>query len=370
MQTDRQSSSIFIVGYIHTGTSLLKTILRRNPAVWAAAGETHFFQDLAKIKRRFPDLTDEGIRRDFIIFLIKLVYLGNKQAMWHGDEWAPADFGLNDTQLNGMLTTMAGVNEHEALFGMVIDQLAANADKSFWIEKTPEHVYYLDQLLHYLPDARVIELVRDPRATLASRKLRQTGDEWLDTKESKESLQVDRMTNYDLLLDAMMWKEAINAARDARRKRPQNIITIRYEDLVTNPVHVVQRICEFTGLEYSDDMLEVGWVNAATQMSDADPDVPKAQVGISKSAIEKWRKSLEEDEIFLAQTILKSEMREMGYEPIPTGLGAKMRSPLLVGSAAINLTRRMSKERRSPDRAHAAFNRVQRRVLKNLGIQR
>ncbi len=47
-----------------------------------------------------------------------------------------------------------------------------------------------------------------------------------------------------------------------------------------------------------------------------------------------------------------------------------MKSPLLVGGAAVNLTQRMSKGRRSPDRARAAFHRVQRRVLKNLGIQR
>ena len=30
---------IFIVGYIHTGTSLLKSMLRRDPTIFAAAGE-------------------------------------------------------------------------------------------------------------------------------------------------------------------------------------------------------------------------------------------------------------------------------------------------------------------------------------------
>ena len=370
MQANQPSSPIFIVGYIHTGTSLLKTILKRNPAVWAVAGETHFFQDLARIKGEFPDLSDAETHRDYIVFLIKLAYLGNKRAMWRRDEWSLADFGLTDAFLNDMLATTAGVNEYEALFGMVNDRLAANAGKTLWLEKTPEHVYYLGQLLRYLPDAKVIELVRDPRATLASRKLRQTGDEWLDAKETKESLEVDRMTNYDPLLDAMMWKEAINAAHDARRDRPQNIITVRYEDLAVNPVETLQRICRFTGLDYSDDMLEVGWVNAATQMSEAGSNAQAPRVGVSTTAIEKWRKSLEEDEIFLAQAILKSEMREMGYQPIRTSLGAKMKSPLLVGGAAVNLTQRMSKGRRSPDRARAAFHRVQRRVLKNLGIQR
>lgn len=370
MQANQPNSSIFIVGYIHTGTSLLKTILKRNPAVWAVTGETHFFQDLVRIKGEFSDLSDAETRRDYISFLIKLAYLGNKRAMWRRDEWTLADFGLTDAFLSDILAATADVNEHEALFGMVNDRLATNAGKTVWIEKTPEHVYYLGQLLHYLPNAKVIELVRDPRATLASRKLRQTGDAWLDAKETKESLEVDRMTNYDPILDAMMWKEAINAAHDVRRNRPQNIITIRYEDLATNPTEILQQICRFTDLEYSDDMLEVGWVNAATQMSEATSNTQAPRVGVSTTAIEKWRKSLEEDEIFMAQAILRSEMREMEYQPIPTSLGAKMKSPLLVGGAAVNLAQRMGKGRRSPERARAAFHRVQRRVLKNLGIQR
>ncbi len=369
MQANRSNSPIFIVGYIHTGTSLLKTILKRNPDVWAVTGETHFFQDLAKIKREFPDLADAAVRRAYIVFLIKLAYLGNKRAMWHRDEWALADFGLNDSQLEEILAAAAGVNEYEVLFGLVNDRLATLAGKSFWVEKTPEHVYYLGQLLRHLPDARVIELVRDPRATLASRKLRQTGDEWLDAKEEKESLAVDRQTNYDPLLDSMMWKEAVNAAREARRNRPQNIFTVRYEDLAGNPAETVERICRFAGLTYSDEMLEVGWVNSATQLKEQG-EMARPKAGVSTAAVEKWRKSLDADEIFLSQSVLKAEMRELGYAPAATSLGARMKAPLLFGGTAVNLARRMGRGRRSPERARDAFNRVQRRLFKYLGIQR
>lgn len=49
---------IFIVGYIHTGTSLLKSMLRRDPTIFTAAGETHFFQDLTRYRHRFANLDD------------------------------------------------------------------------------------------------------------------------------------------------------------------------------------------------------------------------------------------------------------------------------------------------------------------------
>ena len=369
MPVNRRNSPIFIVGYIHTGTSLLKTILKRNPAVWPVTGETHFFQDLEKIKLQFPDLGDEATHRAYVIFLIKLAYLGNKRAMWRRDEWTPADFGLSEAQVDDVLSATAGSREYETLFGMVNDRLTAFAGKEFWVEKTPEHVYYLGGLLRHLPDARVIELVRDPRATLASRKLRRTGDEWLDAKEEKEGLEVDRQTNYDPLLDTMMWKEAVNAAHDIRRNRSQNILTVRYEDLVGRPVETLQRICDFTGLTYADDMLEVGWINSATLMKEQGAAKTKS-TGVSTAAVEKWRKSLNGDEIFLCQTLLKAEMRELGYQPAATSLGARAKAPFLLGGTAVNLARRLGKDRRSPERARDAFQRVQRRLMKNLGIQR
>lgn len=370
MSANRSVSPIFIVGYIHTGTSLLKTILKRNPDVWALAGESHFFQDLGAIKGEFPDLSEELVRREYIVFLIKLAFIGHKRARHHRDEYSLIDLGITDAQYDMILDATNGVYDHEVLFGLVNDNLAAFEGKTFWVEKTPEHVYYLRQILKQLPDAKIVELVRDPRASLASRKIRRTGNEWLDSKEEKENLEVDRLTNFDPIIDSMMWKEAINTARDIRRTRPENIITVRYEDLVVNTVEVLHRICQFTGISFSDDMLEVGWVNAATQMKEADSATQSKKAGVSAAAVNKWRNLLDGDEIFMAQSLLKAEMREMGYQPIDTNMGDKLKSPVLLGRAVLNLTRRMGKDRRSPERARDAFGRVQRRLLKNLGLQR
>jgi hypothetical protein len=361
-------SPIFVVGFVHTGTSLLKTILKRNAAVWPVTGETHFFQDLAKIKREFAGLDDAATRRAYIVFLIKLAYLGHKRGMWKRDEWTLADFGLNDTHLEEVLATTADTNDHAVLFGRVNDCLTAFAGKRVWVEKTPEHVYFLDQVLRARPDAKVIELVRDPRATLASRKLRRT-DEWLDAKEEKESLEVDRTTNYDPLLDSLMWKEAVNAGRDARRNYPSNVLTVRYEDLAHDPETTLLRICEFTGLTFTEDMLDVGWVNAATQMQvgGTAPTV-QSKAGVSTRAIDKWKKTLPPAEIFLSQSLLRTEMRELEYQPFEVGLGPRVKAPLLLGGTVANLARRLGKNRpgQVPERARDAFDRTRRRLFKGV----
>lgn len=369
MPANGHNSPIFIVGYIHTGTSLLKTMLKRSPDVWAITDESHFFQDLQITKREFPDLQDDETRRAYILYLIKLAYIGHRRAARQREAWALSDLGITEAQFEAIVDKTAGIREHELLFAAVVDHLAAYAGKAFWIEKTPEHVYYLNQLFRHLPDAKVVELVRDPRATLASRKVRQSNDEWLDTKERKEGVEVDRSTNYDPLLDSMMWKEAINAAQEARQSRPGNILTMKYEDMVGDPVRSMQKICQFTGITYSDELLEVGWVNAASVTKEGGSPAHDRKAGVSTAAVEKWRKILNEDEIFLCQSLLKKEMRALGYEPVDVAISARMKSPLLFGGTAIHLAQRLGRRRRSNTRAKDAFTRVQRRLFKNLGGQ-
>ena len=368
MQADRPNSPIFIVGYMHTGTSLIKAILKRDPSVWALAGESHFFQDLAKVRREFPDLTDEATRRAYVYYLIKLAYLGHKHGVTHREKWVLADFGLTESRLEEILVATSALHEHESLFGPVIDCLTEFAGKERWIEKTPVHVHFLAQIIRLMPDVKVIEMVRDPRAALASRKLRQTDSEWLDAKERAELQEVDRSTNYDPILDSMMWKAAIHAAREVKRNRPQNIVSVRYEDLVADPAATVGRVCEFAGLPYSDEMLNVGWINSATLMKEQADRTAKS--GISTSAVEKWRNELTPTELFICQFLLKSEMRELGYEPVPAGLGARLKAPLILAGTAVNLIQRMSKKRRSVERARDSFSRIQRRLLRDLGFMR
>ena len=202
---------IFIVGYIHTGTSLLKSMLRRDPSLFTAAGETHFYQDLNRYRRQFADLDDPQVMRDFVYLIVALAYLGTKRANQR-DDHSLATFDLTEAQFDALLADVQAAaaavpapQRHAALFGLVMDALTRLNGRQRWLEKTPEHVYFLQQILSVRPDARVVELVRDPRAALASRKHRRT-DEWLDAKEVQEQLAPDRTTNYDTLIDSYMWK--------------------------------------------------------------------------------------------------------------------------------------------------------------------
>ncbi len=368
-QTD--NGPIFIVGYIHTGTSLLKSMLRRDPSLFTAAGETHFYQDLNRYRRQFADLDDPLVFRDFVYLIVALAYLGTKRANQR-DDHSLATFNLTEVQFDTLLAdvqtaavAVPAPQRHAALFGLVMDALTRLNGRQRWLEKTPEHVYFLQDILSVRPDARVVELVRDPRAALASRKHRRT-DEWLDAKEAQEQLAPDRSTNYDTLIDSYMWKESIDSARDARRNFPGRVLSVRYEDMVGDPETTIRHICRFLDLPFRPDFLEVGWVNATSKTA------RNAGDGISKAAVDRWKQSLAPEEIFVCQTALRRELREFGYDAEPTGLGGVAKAPVVLGRSAVHLAARLGKRRPTgiDQRRGDTVGRVYRRVARTLGVQK
>ena len=363
---------IFIVGYIHTGTSLLKSMLRRDPTIFAAAGETHFFQDLTRYRRRFANLDDPQVFRDFVTLIVALAYLGTKRANERRDEYDLATFNLTEAQFDGLVTAVQAAaaavpadQRHAALFGLVMDELTRLNGCRRWLEKTPEHVYFLQQILSVRPDARVIELVRDPRAALASRKHRRT-DEWLDAKEAHEQVSPDRSTNFDPLIDSYMWKESIDSARDARRNFPGRVLSVRYEDMVARPEETIRHIGRFLDVPFRPEFLQVGWINATTK------DAANAADGISQAAVDRWKQSLSPQEIYVCQTALRREMKEFGYAAAPVGVGGVVKAPVVLGRSAVHLVARLGKRRPAgiDQRRGDTVQRVYRRMTRTLGIQK
>lgn len=53
-------------------------------------------------------------------------------------------------------------------FLRVLDQLAADAGKRCWVEKTPSHVHYLDVLDRHAPEIDVVHIYREGTAVVAS----------------------------------------------------------------------------------------------------------------------------------------------------------------------------------------------------------
>jgi hypothetical protein len=122
-----------------------------------------------------------------------------------------------------------------------LDRITVENGRSLWIEKTPDHVFYLDRMRRYAPGARVLHIVRDGRAVVASlyRVTRSHPDRW------GGPWSVERCVEH--------WNRAIEAT--AADTSVHGSLVVRYEELASDPEPVLRSVCAHLGLPYTDQML-------------------------------------------------------------------------------------------------------------------
>ncbi|MBE1159810.1 sulfotransferase [Dyella sp. 7MK23] len=120
-----------------------------------------------------------------------------------------------------------------ARFIEILDGLAEQGGRSMWIEKTPHHLHYLPEIERYLPEARVIHVIRPGIDVLAS----------ITDAEM-------RYGNKSFSGGLMQWVVRWNRAAEVHRSRigTRNHHFIFLEDLMQNPAEEWHRLCSFLEL--------------------------------------------------------------------------------------------------------------------------
>lgn len=294
---------IFIIGYMHSGTTLLVNIFMKNPLLHALFVESNFFGNLPALKKKYPALNDRATRVGFIEMCFDLNAHNPQSRTAPQRQFAPAD-------VEAVLDANPDIQDHIGLFFAVTEYCTALAGKTHWLEKTPNHVFYVDAIAAAAPDARFVHIIRDPRDVLASKKhRRRQADEGVHSEAKRAFKKLEKA--YDPLWDSLSWKSAVLAGNAAQRRYTPNVMQIRYEDLVQLPEASVRDLCAFAGLTYDPSMLETETRNSAYG--------DWKQRGITTSSLERWKERLSAPEVALIQLITRPEARRFGYtaEPHP-----------------------------------------------------
>ena len=328
-----QRTPIFIVGYMHSGTTLLRRMLGLHPDVLAIRSETFFYDTLAVKRNMFADLTDPATREDYLQWLLTRVQreLPRVGLPPHESKVADQLSSFNEPEIVQVRQATRHLHDHEALFYGVFDELATIKGRRFWLEKTPTHVHHIPQILSIRPTAKIIVLSRDPRDILVSKNQRMSRD-W--TKAVAET-GVTQVFGADTILDSLGWKSAIKAGLAAAAQYPQNVMQVAYEDLVSSPESECRRICGFLDAGFVADMLDVGWSNSTTL------DHGSQQSGISAAAVGKWRRKLPVGDAVLCQWITGQTLLEAGYQPVSVDAKVAMQMPAAVSRATVEFGRRI-----------------------------
>ncbi len=145
----------------------------------------------------------------------------------------------------------------------------------WFIDKQPLNFRYLDLALALFPDARVIHCRRNPRDNALSL--------WMQC-----FLEDVQGFSYDFGDITMVMRDAEKLMAHWRRRHPDSIRAVRYEDLVAAPGEVIEGLAKWIGLP-ADDARDVGTEDAATGNVISTASLWQARQPVHARSVGRWR---------------------------------------------------------------------------------
>ncbi|MFG1703349.1 sulfotransferase family protein [Nonomuraea sp. M3C6] len=171
---------------------------------------------------------------------------------------------------------------------------------------SPDLLYSAPVLLQAFPDARFVQLIRDGRDVAAGMLDDPACLAWFKPAMLSEQTEFPNAflgINKDEHLDrwkgmpaagksALRWRGAVRMSAELRRTLPEEqLLTLRYEDLVLKPAQSVATLAEFLETRVSKVVL----------------------YGTGVPKVGAWQSKLRRDELELVEKVAREELKRLGY---------------------------------------------------------
>ena len=276
------NAPIFIVGANRSGTTLLRLILNAHSRIAIPEELNYFYSEMAGWP--VEKWQSKTIGTGFIDYLLDKS-CGPLQ-----------ELGLDVNRLRQELHAEAPLSLRTP-YVAILEAWASLQGKSRWGEKTPANLFYADVLIEMFPDALFLHLVRDPRDGVAS-------------------MQQVNFFSDDAVFNALARRKAMTKGLDILEKNvpPEQRLTLRYEDLVTDPEPTIRAVCAFIGEDYEPGMHQFHETShhhmkerAATEFN------VKATQPITNDTVESWRERLTAEQAAVVEYICADQIKQFGY---------------------------------------------------------
>ncbi len=273
---------IFIGGTPRSGTTLVQNMLDSHPDVWGGPEFLHL--------------------HDIIVLRNKM--LGSISRKW-------IDMYCSAGELDELLRSII-----ERLFLPLADQHNCR----FLSEKSPQNVLIFSELLELFPGAKLIHVVRDPRAIVSS--LLRVG-----IRAEQKGVTTAGYTR-TLKAAVVYTKKCFAAGFGAAKRTPDKILTLRYEQLVCDPATETKRICRFLGIEWTEQMLHPesfrhpGEAAITTNSGEIWYDKESFSRKVERSDVDKWKTYLSAaQQVAIARSFRNDDsLVESGYDLLTDNL--------------------------------------------------
>ena len=260
---------VFIVGPMGSGTTLMRLIVDSHDNI-AVAQETSIMR----------------------------AYLAHKWIPFHrhGGEWY-GRLGWSEDELELRM---------REFYGGMFERFAAEQGKPRWGDKTPWHTWHLREIATLFPDAVFIAMVRHPGAvaTSVSERFRQSWDgavtHWVNTT----SEQVQRGIELG-----------------------DRLLTVRYEDLVTEPETTLREVFDWLDEPWSDRLLEHDKVHAERGTAKKVEGSTRSDKPIATDRIAAWTENKTPEQLAVLATKAGALAPFYGYDIADATALAPMTAP-------------------------------------------
>jgi Sulfotransferase family len=266
---------VVVAGSPRSGTSLLRTILRKHDSLAVHATEPHY---LLEMYGQFGATIKDVPRA------IDFVAAHEKFPRQQVDPSAlrEAFAGRATVSLSEFLRTSYRIFKGD------------RQDRSM-VLKHPAFVLHLDLIKSLFPNLTVVHSIRDPRGNVLSQRTR-----WPSTSVWKASTK---------------WRACIDAGRAWQRKGLSPYLEVRYEDLVIAPEKTCASLCAFLGIPYTPELLAFDHVEREWNPTKPGEGAKRHYQGFEQQRIDKWKRHLKPVEVRLIEDRCRRRMEWFGYEP-------------------------------------------------------
>lgn len=281
------SGPILVTGADRSGTTLLYTLLASHPSIMMVR-RTNLWR---WFDGRFGDLADpENLARCLDV----MTRYQRLSVLSPDPDAIRAEFA-------------AGPPGYGRLFEILFAQQAARMGLPRWGDKSLHTELQAGRVFSEWPQARMIQVVRDPRDRFAS-VVGRAGP----GSERRASI-VGR------------WLRSTRAAVRNARRYPGRYLVLRYEDLVADPWEHTRRVCQFLGVEFEPAMMEMrgGDDRSREGGNSSFEELPPGV--ISTRSVGRYRQALEPGTVAFIETLCRPLMRRFGYtldSPRPGAMGS------------------------------------------------
>ncbi len=276
---------IFIVGIPRSGSTLLSAILGSHSRI-SCGPETNFFRVLSKIDPEVlcnPQTWPEPAV-NFICSITQTGYGGNP------DKKIIDKYQLSKDEIINYLEKSTPSIPN--ILSSITAQYMHKFGKSRWVEKTPDHVLYMETIRRYFPDSPTLQIFRDPRDVALS---------LMKTPWGAETYS-----------DALFYWENLIETGNCLLAHDELAYSLHYENLVRCPYEELTKLCDFLDEKFEPGMLDTSVTGKRLNSMNVTWK-EKASQPIDASRVNAWRVELPKEKNILTEALIGDHLMNYDY---------------------------------------------------------